>query len=105
MDDDDCQPLDARFETRHPVAVPGVYRRGTGVAANVQLLDLSRSGCRFFDRFGRLREGSEITIRIGGFGPIVSVIRWRKNSYVGVSFEPPLHDAILDNIRMEFPAR
>ena len=102
-DQDSCEPLDSRLDERHPVAVPGRYRRGSGIPSDVQLLDLSRAGCRFFDRFGRLRQNSEITIRIGEFGPIVSIIRWRADSYVGVSFEPPLHDAILDYIRTEYP--
>ncbi len=99
-DDPDAKddPQEARREERHPVAIAGKYRRGAGRPTAVQLLDLSRSGCRFFDKFGSLKVGSEITIRVGEFGPIVSSIRWREDSYVGVAFEPPLHDAILEHI-------
>ena len=93
-----------RREERHPVGVPGRYRPGAGIPTHVQLLDLSKSGCRFFDKFGSLKPDTELTIRIGSMGPIVAKVRWRANSYVGVSFEPPLHDAILDHIRLSYPA-
>ncbi|MGB3740389.1 MAG: PilZ domain-containing protein [Pontixanthobacter sp.] len=96
-------PGDIRRDPRHPVAIPGRYRRGAGLPTDVQFLDLSRSGCRFFDKFGNLKVGSEITLRISTFGPIVSAIRWRKDSYVGVAFEPPLHEAVLDHITAQFP--
>lgn len=88
----------ARSEDRQAVGIPGRYRRGAGVPSDVQLLDLSKSGCRFYDRFGSLKTGTELTIRIGTIGPIVAIVRWRKDTYVGVSFEPPLHDAIYDHI-------
>ena len=95
---------ETRREERHPVVVPGRYRRGAGIASDVQLLDLSKSGCRFYDRFGSLKPGTELTVRIGQFGPIVAKVCWRNSSYVGVAFDPPLHDAILDNIRINYPA-
>ena len=89
---------ESRRDGRHSVGITGRYRRGAGIPSDVVLQDLSRSGCRFYDRFGKLKIDSEITLRIGQFGPIVAVIRWRKDSYVGVSFEPPLHDAVFDHI-------
>ena len=95
---------ESRREERHPVGVPGRYRRGAGIPSDVQLLDLSKSGCRFFDKFGSLKPSTELTIRIGTMGPIVAKVRWRASSYVGVSFEPALHDAILDHIRLNYPA-
>lgn len=94
----------SRREERHRVGVPGKYRRGAGVPSLVQLLDLSKSGCRFYDRFGNLKPNTDVTIRIGDLGPIVAHVRWRQDSYVGVAFDPPLHDAILDHIRDTYPA-
>ena len=95
---------EVRRDPRHPVAIPGRYRRGAGRPTDVQFLDLSRSGCRFFDKFGTLKVGSQITLKIGTFGPIVSTIIWRRDGYVGVAFEPPLHDAVLDHITARFPS-
>ncbi len=92
------QPDNARSEERQTVGIPGRYRRGAGIPSDVQLLDLSKSGCRFYDRFGSLKPGTELTFRIGSIGPIVALVRWRKDTYVGISFEPPLHDAIYDHI-------
>ncbi len=95
---------ESRREERHSIGVPGRYRRGAGIPSDVQLLDLSKSGCRFFDKFGSLKPGTELTIRIGTMGPIVAKVRWRASSYVGVSFEPALHDAIFDHIRLNYTA-
>ena len=92
-----------RYQPRFDVGVAGRYRVGRGVARDVELYDLSGNGCRFFDRFGRLEEGSDITLRIGAVGPILANVRWRKNGYVGVCFEPPLHEAVLDHLRALHP--
>lgn len=96
--------IQSRREERHRVGVPGKYRRGAGMPSLVQLLDLSKSGCRFYDRFGNLKPDTDVTIRIGDLGPIVAHVRWQQDSYVGVAFDPPLHDAILDHIRATYPA-
>ena len=79
----------------------GRYRTGRGVPRDVELLDLSKTGCRFFDRFGRLENGTEISLRVGTIGPIVATVRWQEERYVGVSFDPPLHEAVLDHMTQQ----
>lgn len=90
-----------RSKPRHPVSVEGRYRKGTGVAKDVEILDLSETGCRFFDRFGRMVPGTEISLRIGPIGPVVATVRWCKNQVVGVQFETPLYGPVFEHIRSQ----
>ncbi|AKM07163.1 PilZ domain-containing protein [Pelagerythrobacter marensis] len=88
-----------RREERHGVTVPGRYRAGTGVPKDVRVIDISEHGCRFFDKFGTLAKGAQITIRIGSIGPILATVRWSEAQTVGVEFENPIYGPVLDHIR------
>ena len=90
-----------RREDRHGVAVDGRYRTGTGVPKDVSVLDISEGGCRFFDKFGRLTPGAQITIRVGPIGPIPATVRWCEGQVVGVEFEDPIYGPVLDHIRSQ----
>lgn len=92
---------DFRREARHGVAVEGRYRTGTGVPKDVSVLDISEGGCRFFDKFGRLIPGAQITVRIGAIGPIPATVRWTEGSVVGVEFDNPIYGPVLDHIRRQ----
>ena len=94
----------ARQELRHIVSVPGRYRSGRGVPKAIEVLDLSEHGCRFFDRFGTLKIGAEISVRIGSIGPIVSNVRWSNNSVVGVEFAEPIYGPVMEFIRDKLSA-
>ena len=79
----------ARRDDRFEIAIEGRYRTGTGVPKDVRILDISESGCRFYDRFGRLEPDKEISIRIGPIGPVVATVRWCVNHVVGIEFQRP----------------
>lgn len=96
---------DERIKPRHPISVQGRYRTGSGVAKDVDILDLSETGCRFFDRFGRLLPGAEISLRIGPIGPVVAVVRWSRQQVVGVEFDMPLYGPVFDHIRSQLDTR
>lgn len=96
---------DERSKPRHPISVQGRYRTGSGVAKHVDILDLSETGCRFFDRFGRLLPGTEISLRIGPIGPVVAVVRWSRKQIVGVEFDTPLYGPVFDHIRSQLDTR
>lgn len=98
MDDDRRKP-------RHAISVQGRYRTGSGVAKDVDILDLSETGCRFFDRFGRMVPGTEISLRIGPIGPVVATVRWCKQQVVGVQFETPLYGPVFEHIRAQLDTR
>lgn len=90
--------MDLRREQRYSIAVPGRYRKGTGVRFNVAIKDLSEYGCQFADLVGRLSIGDEITIRIGEIGPLSSKVKWIDRRQAGVEFSQPLHPSVLDHI-------
>jgi hypothetical protein len=94
-DDDN---IGKRMASRRKVGIHGRYRSGTGVPRDVWITDLSRTGCRFYDRFGSMQKGKAITIKVGPIGPIPAVVRWWDNHVNGVEFEQPLHDSVYDHI-------
>ena len=96
---------DERAKERHAISVQGRYRTGSGVAKDVDVLDLSETGCRFFDRFGRMVPGTEISLRIGPIGPVIAQVRWCRQQVVGVEFETPLYGPVFDHIRQQLDTR
>ena len=76
----------------------GRYRKGTGARLDIAIRNLSETGCYFADLVGRLREGDEVTLRIGEIGPIPSRVAWVERRNAGVEFDEPLHPSVLDHI-------
>ncbi|MCB2087226.1 MAG: PilZ domain-containing protein [Sphingomonadaceae bacterium] len=95
----------ARRDDRFEIAIEGRYRTGTGVPKDVRILDISESGCRFYDRFGRLEPDREISIRIGPIGPVVATVRWCLNHVVGIEFQNRLYGAVFEHIRATLDER
>lgn len=91
--------MEKRDDFRHTVKIQSRYRTGRGVARDVVVTDLSRHGCRMFDRFSSLAEGRYISIRIGSIGPIQAKVRWREHSVVGLEFDDPIHPSVLEHMR------
>lgn len=91
------EPGNRRAE-RRKVGIEGRYRTGSGVPRDVWITDLSRTGCRFYDRFGTMQPGKTLTIRIGTVGPLPATVRWWENHVNGIEFEQPLHDSVYDHI-------
>lgn len=87
-----------RRAQRKRVGIAGRYRTGTGVPRDVWVTDLSKTGCRFYDKFGTMQPGRALTMRIGSIGPISSLVRWWDNHLNGIEFEEPLHDSVFDHI-------
>ncbi|WP_171033093.1 PilZ domain-containing protein [Qipengyuania marisflavi] len=90
-----------RREERHHVQVAGHYRARQGGKRDVWIKDISEYGCRFFDKFSVLDDGSNILVRVGNIGPIPAIVRWREGSVVGAQFERPLHPTVLSHIMRE----
>lgn len=90
---------EARNSPRFEVAVQGRYRTGNGSARDVPVIEISETGCRFYDRFGRLMPDSELSIKIETIGPILATVRWSKDYIVGVEFQRPIYGPVLEYIR------
>lgn len=63
------------------------------------MLDLSETGCRFYDRRTVLKIGSALTIRIETLGPFDATVRWIEQDVVGVQFARPLYGPVFEHIR------
>jgi hypothetical protein len=96
VSDDDN--IGKRMASRTRVGIEGRYRTGSGIPRDVWITDLSKTGCRFYDRFGTMQQGKAITIKIGTVGPIPATVRWWDNHVNGVQFEQPLHDSVFEHI-------
>lgn len=92
---------DQRSKMRHNVSVWGRYRSKNGVRRDIQLKNLSETGCQFYDRFTGLQSGDEITLRIENLGPFDATVRWVDAGYVGVQFSGELYGPTFDHIRLK----
>jgi hypothetical protein len=93
-----------REAERRAVGIEGRYRCGSGTPRDVWVTDLSQTGCRFFDRFGTMKAGTPITIRLGTLGPIPAIVRWWNNQVNGIEFAEPLHVSIYDHLCSQLSA-
>ena len=94
--------MDNRHDRRMPVAIHGYYRSGTGRVHDVQITNLSRSGCRMQQNHNWLDVGASIALKIDQIGPIDSVVRWKNSDEMGVEFADPLHPSVLDHLAAQF---
>lgn len=94
-----------RSEERRDIGAWGRYRSGRGIARDVKILDVNANGCRFHDKFGSLKPGARVTLKIGNIGPLLAHIRWTQRFVVGCEFEEPLYGAVLDHITRYFDER
>jgi hypothetical protein len=93
-----------RAGERHELTILGRLYTATG-SRDVTILDLSESGCRFYDRSGYLEADSPVTIKIGTVGPVSARVKWRHKEYVGLEFDSPLYPSVLEHIRDHFNLR
>ena len=99
VDDGPVEPdVLERAGERHAVELVGKYRAPRGQSRDIWVKDVSRTGCRFFDRYSILEVGTTISFRIGNIGPLYAEVRWRERSTVGIRFEQPLHESVLGHI-------
>ena len=97
MDSND-DTVGKRRERRKRVGIQGQYRTGSGVPRDVWVTDLSKTGCRFYDKFGTMQPGKALTLRLGTVGPIPAIVRWWDNHVNGIEFEQPLYDSVYHHI-------
>ncbi len=91
--------MNDRQSSRHEVTILGHYRAGSGLKREVTMMDLSDSGCRFYDRRTVLKKDAAITIRIDTLGPFDATVRWIDGDLIGVQFAKPLYGPVFEHIR------
>lgn len=88
-----------RGEARYDVTIVGRLYGASG-SHEVKIFDLSTRGCRAEDH-SLVKAGAIVTVKVGAIGPIAAVIRWRRDKFIGLKFEDPLHPAVLESIRQQ----
>ncbi|MFN2099601.1 hypothetical protein [Altererythrobacter sp. MF3-039] len=104
-EEDTGDDSERRRGDRRDIGAWGKYRTGRGIARDVKILDVNEKGCRFFDKFGTLKPDDRLVLRIGNVGPLLTYVRWNKDSEIGAEFEEPLYGAVLEHISKYFDER
>ena len=86
------QPRRAR---RVPITVEIALRRSFDTRYQVNLLDLSREGCRV-ELVERVLPGARLWISLPGIETIEAKACWVDNFVAGVEFITPLHPSVFD---------
>ena len=89
-----------RRAPRYGVEVDGIIRGADGATQTVAIANLSVDGCRFTAPGRRIAAGTLLTFEVGPAGPLQAQVAWRVGAVHGVSFDEPLHPAVLDHIRL-----
>ncbi len=66
----------------------------------VAISNLSLDGCRFTASGRRIAAGTLLALGVGPVGTLHARVAWRVGSVHGISFDQPLHPAVLDYIRL-----
>ncbi|MBO0749258.1 MAG: hypothetical protein J2O44_02350 [Porphyrobacter sp.] len=89
-----------RRSPRYGVELRGIVRSGSLADDRVIISNLSREGCRFSAPHRRIAGGTRLTIALGPVGILHARVAWRVGPVHGVSFDQPLHPAVLDHMRL-----
>ena len=84
---------------RQKITAVGTTRFG-GWKYNVTFEDLSEQGCQFWiPRHTGLPIRSRISLYIDTLGPFEATVRWSRQGWIGVEFDLPVYQPVLDHMR------
>ncbi|MEZ5744845.1 MAG: PilZ domain-containing protein [Sphingomonadaceae bacterium] len=75
-----------RREKRHKAKYTAILQDSSGDRSEVQLLDVSTSGCNIRGDLDRFRPGSFVSIGIGENVLLGAIIRWVRGEEAGMEF-------------------
>lgn len=67
-------------------------------AIYADLIDISEGGCKLKASAGFANIGDRVTIRMNGINAPLGKVVWVEGRLAGVSFESPMHIAMLDHL-------
>jgi hypothetical protein len=95
------QKSDARTERRRAnraaLNLSATMREGTRSKAQVRVIDISTHGCRI-ECSSQVTADSKIWLAIGGLENQYCRVVWHCQEFVGIEFEKPLAEAVLDKL-------
>jgi len=106
--EDEEKGLERRRAERFPSVIRGVLRHFKRGAEFIELTDISTDGCGFSSRWP-FETGTRVFLGLPGLEPWVGSIAWYENGQGGVTFDRPLHPAVVKRFAAEIaqsgPAR
>lgn len=83
----------------------GDCRTQTGSYGRVDILDLTREGCRIFTKGLPLRNGQQVRVKPQNFQPLPGVVRWVERDFAGIEFDATLYDPVVEHLQRTFAPR
>src|SRR3990170_7293311 len=84
-----------RGAPRESVIIPGRCQVGERPAEEVLVTDLSARGCRLRGNSIGVTKTEPVQLWLGDIGPIAAKLKWVKKGSLGLAFEAPLDEAML----------
>ncbi len=91
------QMTERRWVERHPKQLPAGLRKSGDKAKPAELADISTDGCKV-NQVLNLRAGELVWVRLPGLEGQQARIRWSHLDTVGILFDKPLHQAVVEKI-------
>ena len=84
-----------RTGSRESVVIPGTCQVGERPAEAVLITDLSAHGCRLRGDSIGVTKSEPVQLWLGDAGPIGAKLKWVKKGSLGLAFEAPLGEDVL----------
>jgi hypothetical protein len=92
-----------RGATRESVVILGACRIGERPSEDVLITDLSANGCRLRGNSVGVTKAEAVELMVGEHGPIPAKLKWLKKGSLGLAFESPLDEGVLQRL-LDAPA-
>lgn len=89
---------DHRRLTRHRLALRATLRTGLRTPIPGVICDLSVNGCSLSSPCPLEPEGTRVYVRPEGLGAIAGHVRWAIPGRIGIEFESPLYEPVVDHL-------
>ena len=84
-----------RGAPRESVVIPGQCRIGERPAEEVLVTDLGAGGCQLRGNSIGVTKAEPVQLWLGEIGPIAAKLKWVKKGSLGLAFEAPLDEEVL----------
>ena len=84
-----------RGAPRESVIIPGQCQVGERAVEEVLVTDLSARGCRLRGNSIGVTKTEPVQLWLGDHGPIAARLKWVKKGSLGLAFETPLDEEVL----------
>ena len=89
----------ARTGKRNALTAEGKCQIGDGAVQEVLLTDLDNHGCMMRGSAVGVTKSDPLKLWLGEVGPIAGKLRWARRGSVGIEFDTPLNDDVIDQVR------